>query len=59
MIPQLRCDLITISKTIQSRNSLSSGRGLYSIGALVGESPRTAAREKQIEEIVPGLAVSK
>jgi hypothetical protein len=59
VILQLMCDLITISKTIQSRNSQSSGRGLYSIGALVGESPRTVARENQIEETVPGLMVSK
>jgi hypothetical protein len=59
VIPQLMCDLITISRTIQSRNCLSSGRGLYSIGALVGEYLRTVERKNQIEEIVPGLMVSK
>ena len=40
-------DLITISKTIQSRNCLSSGRGLYSIAAPVGESIQAAAPSNQ------------
>jgi hypothetical protein len=45
-------DLITISKTIQSRNCLSSGRGLYSIAAPVGESIRAAAPANTMERSV-------